>query len=230
MQGETLFDSPFGGDPRRAFDEGLIDAVRAVDGVEQAEPFVIVVGFGGTNRLLDKDGDTIGATQGPPTLFESWYGNDELSPYVLKEGRGPEADDEIALNTAAAEDGDYAVGDQVDLLTQFGVQTYELVGIVNFGTAKSSAGAVSVEFTLAEAQRLAGTPGKINQVVAKAEDGPVPAGARRPHRARPAGGGGGDHRRGGRRAAVVATCSRGSSSSRSRSRCSAGSRCSSASS
>jgi putative ABC transport system permease protein len=171
VQGETLFDSPFGGDPRRAFDEGLIDTVRAVDGVEQAEPFVIVVGFGGTNRLLDKDGDTIGATQGPPTLFESWYGNDELSPYVLKEGRGPEADTEIALNTAAAEDGDYAVGDQVDLLTQFGVQTYELVGIVNFGTAKSSAGAVSVEFTQAEAQRLAGTPGKINQIVAKAEDG-----------------------------------------------------------
>ena len=172
VQGKVLFDNPFGGgDARAAFDQDVLDDVRAVDGVAEAEPFVIVVGFGGGNRVLDKEGDPIGATQGPPTLIESWYGNDELSPYVLKDGRGPEADREMALNTAAAEEGPYSVGDTVDVLTQFGVEQYELVGIVNFGTAKSSAGAVSAEFTLAEAQRLAGTPGQLNQVVAKAEDG-----------------------------------------------------------
>ncbi len=172
VQGEVLFSDPFGGgDVRRAFDQDVLDQVRTVDGVAEAEPFVIVVSFAGGNRVLDKDGDPIGASQGPPTLFESWYDNDDLSPYVLRDGRGPKADDEIALNTAAAEDGDYSVGDDVDVVTQFGLATYELVGIVNFGTAESSAGAVSAEFTLAEAQRLAGTPGQINQVLAKAEDG-----------------------------------------------------------
>jgi putative ABC transport system permease protein len=172
VQGQVLFENPFGGgDARATFGEDVLDDVRAVDGVASAEPFVIVVGFGGGNRVLDKEGEPIGATQGPPTLIESWYGNDELSPYVLADGRGPESDDEMALNTAAAEDGDYEVGDTVDVLTQFGVQPYELVGIINFGTAESSAGAVSAEFTLAEAQRLAGTPGQINQIVAKAEEG-----------------------------------------------------------
>jgi putative ABC transport system permease protein len=172
VQGKVLFSDPFaGGDARATFGERVLEDVRAVDGVAEAEPFVIVVGFGGGNRVLDKEGDPIGATQGPPTLIESWYDNDALTPYVLREGRGPESDGEMALNTQAAEDGDYEVGDTVEVLTQFGVKEYELVGIINFGKAKSSAGAVSAEFTLAEAQRLAGTPGQLNQVVAKAEEG-----------------------------------------------------------
>jgi putative ABC transport system permease protein len=171
VQGEVLFSEPFGGDVRRAFDESVVDKVRAVPGVAQAEPFVITLGFGSSNRVLDRKGDPIGASQGPPTLIESWYDNQQLSPYVLRQGHGPAADGEIALNTAAVEDGKFHLGDHVDVLTQFGVKPYELVGIVNFGTAKSSAGAVSAEFTLQEAQRLAGIPGQINQVVAKAADG-----------------------------------------------------------
>jgi putative ABC transport system permease protein len=172
VQGEVLFDDPFGGgDARTSFDESVVEVVERVDGVAAAKPYVVVVGFGGGNRVLDKDGEPIGATQGPPTLIESWFDDPDLSPYELSDGRGPRTDDELALNVAAAEDGDYAVGDQVDVLTQFGVKTYELVGLVTFGTAESQAGAVSAELTLAEAQRLAGTPGQLTQILTKAEDG-----------------------------------------------------------
>ena len=103
---------------------------------------------------------------GPPTLLESWIDGSTLTPYTVAEGRGPTADDEMALNVAAAEDGDLEVGDTVTVATtQFGNKEYELVGTVLFGTAKSSAGAVSAEFTLEEAMRLAGTDGDIQQVV-----------------------------------------------------------------
>ncbi len=171
VQGEVLFSDPFGGDQRALLDPGLVDAVAAVEGARVAEPYVATFGFGSTNRVLDDEGEPVGASQGPPTLLESWIPGSELTPYNVAEGRGPERDREIALNVAAAEDGGFAVGDEVTLVTQFGRETYTLVGTVRFGSAESSAGAVSVEMSLAEVQRVAGTDGRIQNVLVGAEDG-----------------------------------------------------------
>jgi putative ABC transport system permease protein len=171
VQGEILFSDPFQGDQRALLDPGVADAVAQVEGVESAKPFVITFGFGSTNRILGADGDPIGASQGPPTLVESWVDDVDLSPYVIQKGRGPESDDEIALNVAAIDDGELTVGDQVTMINQFGREEYTLVGSFTFGTAESSAGAVSADFTLAEAQRLAGTDGKIHNVFARGADG-----------------------------------------------------------
>ncbi len=174
VQGVELFDGGFGGGPdaRELLDPALVDAVRAVEGIERAEPFVQTVGFGSVNRILDDEGDPIGATQGPPTLIESWIDDDVLSPYrLVGDGRAPTADDEIALNVAAAEDGGWQLGDPVRVLTQFGEQTYTLVGTFTFGTAESSAGAVSADFTLAEARRLAGLDRGIQVILAGGADG-----------------------------------------------------------
>jgi putative ABC transport system permease protein len=172
VRGELLFSDSFGGgDQRELIPADTVDLVAAVDGVREAEPFVSAFGFGSANRVLGKDGDPIGPTQGPPTLLQSWIEGSTLTPYSVFEGRGPTADDEMALNVSAAEDGDLEIGDTVTVVTQLGNKDYELVGTVLFGTAKSSAGAISAEFTLAEAMRLAGTKGQIQQVVAGAEDG-----------------------------------------------------------
>lgn len=172
VQGEVLFSDPFGdGDQRADLPETLVDDVRGLDGVAGAEGSITVVGFGSVNRVLDDDGEPIGSDQGPPTLLESWGSDADLSPYVLQDGRGPEADGEIAMNIGATEDAGFEVGDEVTVLSQFGPEQYQLVGTFTFGTAKSAAGAVSVDFTLAEAQRLAGIEGKVQTVVARAENG-----------------------------------------------------------
>jgi putative ABC transport system permease protein len=172
VRGELLFSDSFGGGDQRALlPADTVDTVASVEGVRAAEPYVQAIGFGSANRVLDADGEPIGS-MGPPTLLESWVDGSTLTPYSIAEGRGPSADDEMALNVAAAEDGDLEVGDTVTVATsQFGNKEYELVGTVLFGTAKSSAGAVSAEFTLAEAMRLAGTDGDVQQVVAGAEEG-----------------------------------------------------------
>ncbi len=167
VQGEVIFSDPFTGDQRALLDPGLVDQVAAVDGVESAVPYVTTIGFGSTNRVLDAEGEPVGASQGPPTLIESWVDDEALSPYVVREGRPPEADDEMALNQAAVEDGGFELGQPVTVVSQFGPEEYTLVGIVSFGTAKSSAGAVSAEFTLAAASRLAGTDGQIHNVFAR---------------------------------------------------------------
>ncbi len=172
VQGKELFTSQQAGAERADVPQELLDKVAAVDGVDIAVPFVITFGFGSQNRILDEKGDPIGAAFGPPTLIESWYGDERISPYNVKEGQGPEADDEIALNVAAAEEGELEIGDKVTLLpTNGGPKEYTLVGLVTFGSADSSAGAVSAEFTVAETQRIAGMEGKLTQVLAKAEEG-----------------------------------------------------------
>lgn len=172
VQGEVLFSDPFaGGDQRVLLDPELVDVVASVDGVAEAEPYVLAIGFGSNNRVLDRDGEPIGPSNGPPTLLESWTPGSNLTPYNVVEGRGPEADDELALNVAAADEGGFEVGDTVTLVTQFGRGDYTMVGTVLFGSAESSAGAVSVQLTLTEVQRIAGTEGRIQNVLAGAEDG-----------------------------------------------------------
>ncbi len=160
VQGEVLFADPFGGgDERREIQPALVDDLRSIDGVESAEPYISVTGFGSTNRVLGADEEPIGVSQGPPTILENWVPDDRLNPYVIERGRPPEADNEMLLNVAAANEAGKRVGDEVIVVTQAGRATYELVGTFRFGTAESVAGAVTAEFTLAETQRLAGITG-----------------------------------------------------------------------
>ena len=90
VQGDVLFSDPFGGgDQRQLLDPSVLEDVRAVDGVSSADPMVITLGFGPNNRVLDPDGEPLGASNGPPTLIENWVPDSELTPYVVATGRGP---------------------------------------------------------------------------------------------------------------------------------------------
>src|SRR5690606_30007299 len=153
-----LFDLGAGGSVRGRFPDDTVEVVAEVDGVAALAPSVFAIGGGPTNRLLDADGETVGADNGTPTLIENWIDDELLSPYRLVEGRAPEADHEIALNAGAAEDGGYRVGDTVAFVSQFGFEEYVLVGTFTFADAETALGAVSANFTLTEAQRLAGSP------------------------------------------------------------------------
>ena len=63
----------------------------------------------------------------------------------------------MVLNVAAAEEGDLSVGDtRRGRHARTDRSEYTLVGTFGLGAAKSAGGAVTVGFTLAEAQQLAG--------------------------------------------------------------------------
>ena len=171
VQGKVTLSDTFQGDQRALLDPGLVDQVRAVPGVHRATPFIQVLGFGSTNRVIGSDGKAIGQSPGPPTLFQNWITDTTLTPYHLTAGRGPTGDDEIGIDVAAAESGHLRVGDQVHVISQFGRATYRLVGTYTFGDAKSPGGAVAVSFTLPEVERLAGTHGQVQQVLASANPG-----------------------------------------------------------
>src|SRR5690606_37191644 len=70
--------------------------------------------------------------------------------------RGPERDDEIVIDRGSADKGKFKVGDSVQVLTAQPAKEYTISGIAKFGTQDSALGASIIQFTLPEAQRIAG--------------------------------------------------------------------------
>jgi len=161
-------ETPFGQPLRTPVPASLVDQVAVVDGVRVAEGFVESTG----PQLLDENKKVVGGGFGPPTLVYNWVQDDELRTGRLTDGRGPTADDEIALDFSTADDLGVAVGDPVTLVTtQQGQETYELVGILGLGADGTEAsGAKPMFFTTATAMRLADQPDQFNFIAVAAED------------------------------------------------------------
>ncbi|ANH38582.1 Macrolide export ATP-binding/permease protein MacB [Nocardioides dokdonensis FR1436] len=112
--------------------------------------------------VLDPDLKLVG-TGGAPTLSFNYTDSPNLSGQqilVLDDGRWPEADDEIALDTGAARNAGYEVGDQVTVIPP-GVdgsgpitQQLELVGLAGFNAGAGTAGATLVIFNTSGAQAM----------------------------------------------------------------------------
>jgi putative ABC transport system permease protein len=138
----------------------MVDRLRQVPGVTQAIGVVSTVDGA---RVVGRDGKVL-ASFGAPRFGVNWTGEDE---YVnLRSGRGPQADDEIAINGGLAKATGYGVGDRIDVLTLESRQTFTVVGVFGYyGNRDSLAGETMVAFTTPAAQRLLlGAPGEFTAV------------------------------------------------------------------
>ncbi|OJF12468.1 ABC transporter permease [Couchioplanes caeruleus] len=126
----------------------VVEKIKTVSGVRSATGLVESDGA----RVIGSDGKVLTST-GPPRLGVSWTGEDEL--VRLREGRGPSAPDEIAVNATVAEAAGLKVGDRVGVLTLEPKKDFTLVGIVGYSGDRDSLGGVQqVAFTEATAQQL----------------------------------------------------------------------------
>jgi putative ABC transport system permease protein len=127
---------------------GTVDRVAQVPGVASATGLVAADGA----RVIGSDGKVV-TSFGPPRLGVNWTGEDEL--IQLREGRGPTAPDEIAIDAALADNAGLAVGDRVGVLTLAPKQEFALVGIFGFSEGRDSLSGVQyVAFTDETAQQL----------------------------------------------------------------------------
>jgi putative ABC transport system permease protein len=148
------------GQQRGRIDASVLDDVRKVDGVAQAEGSIM-----GYARIIGKDGQPLGnPATGAPTFGTNWSDIKQLNSFTLAEGNAPRADDEVVIDKKSARDGGYAVGNTITVIVQGPPQTLKLVGIAKFGGADSPGGASAVLFTPAAAQRLVAEPGKFDAV------------------------------------------------------------------
>jgi putative ABC transport system permease protein len=147
----------------------VVDRVKAVPGVTDVRGVVNADGA----RLIGSNGKVV-TSFGPPQLGENWLGESDL--LKLREGRAPQADDEIVVNVALADAAKVKVGDRVGVLTLAPKKEFTLVGVFGYSGGRDSVGGVNeVAFTTPVAQQLMlGKPGVFSNVTAQAADGTTP--------------------------------------------------------
>lgn len=146
-----------------AFDAGVIDRVREVDGVAEAAG-----GVGALVRLVDRDGEQLGNGFAPNFVFST--SPERFDPLTYKEGAKPERDEEAAIDSSTAERAGLGTGDEVGVAGDRSVSRYEIVGLYSLGET-STGGSASVSLTLTEAQRVTDRKGKFDTISVAAEDG-----------------------------------------------------------
>ncbi len=147
----------------------VVDRVKAVPGATDVRGVVAADGA----RLIGGNGKVV-TSFGPPQLGENWLGEGDL--VTLREGRGPQADDEIVVNAALAKTAGVRVGDRVGVLTLSPKKEFTLVGVFGYSGGRDSVGGVNeVAFTTPVAQRLMlGKPDVFSNVTARATGGTTP--------------------------------------------------------
>ncbi|WP_131762547.1 ABC transporter permease, partial [Actinomadura fibrosa] len=161
----SVSDAPWGA--RGQIDAAVLDRVRRVNGVANAEPMIQ-----GSGQLLAKDGTTI-PSRGPRTAG-NWLTDPKLNPYRLAEGRAPRAPDEVVINKMFADEGKLKVGDRTAVLTPDRVPV-TVVGISKFGDEDAFGETSFTAFSLEGAQRyVARAPDRISGVWIRAGNGVSP--------------------------------------------------------
>jgi putative ABC transport system permease protein len=153
------------GDVRALLPAGLVDTVRNVDGVKEAQGQIT-----GTAQLVNKQGKVVG-TGGAPMFGFNWFDSKLLNSGQITQGRAPTGPDEIAINAGLADRSDYKLGDSAPVLTDAPLKSYTIVGIVTFDGKKSFAGETEVFFDTATAQTVLNLQGKFSEITVAAQDG-----------------------------------------------------------
>lgn len=165
IRGVQAFED-FESDERPPLPESLLEEVAAVDGVAEALGSVE-----GSATFVDKDGEAI-IPQGPPTLGFSWSVSDEASnPLTLRDGVEPTSPTDVVMDAHTAEEHDFHVGDQVEILIKGPAQRFTISGIVGFGDLDNLAGATLAVFEQETAQKLFDRVGEFDSIDVVGEGG-----------------------------------------------------------
>jgi putative ABC transport system permease protein len=142
---------------REPMPESVLQQVRSVDGVKEAEGDVL-----GYAQIVDpKTGKIIG-TFGPPTAASAW---NDLNGFTLRPGGSPPSGPhEVVIDAGTADTHDIKVGDRVEIVFQGPPGEFGVVGIAGYGQGDSLGGATWALFDLPTAQRVLGKEGKLDSV------------------------------------------------------------------
>lgn len=157
----------FGYVPTPGFDAGVLEAVRAVDGVATAAGAI----GDPTITVLDEDGERIGPPAGGPPHIAVSPLPGALESFEYVAGSPPRSPREFGIDSITAEAEGIGIGDRLRIAGPAGAREYRLSGIAEFAGGTPLGGATLAGFTLVEARRLTDKPGRFDEIAIAAEEG-----------------------------------------------------------
>jgi putative ABC transport system permease protein len=167
ITGKSAFDlAEDGSTVAPTFDESVLDEVRQVDGVAEAEGSVDSANV----QLIDQDGDAIVFGGAPNLGFSIADPDSRFNPLVLESGAWPRAN-EVAIDVSTADRKDISPGDSIGVQVEGPVQQLRVSGTFRFGAVETIGGATLAGFDLPTAQRLMEKEGKLDEIAVASEPG-----------------------------------------------------------
>jgi putative ABC transport system permease protein len=148
-----------------SFDQSLLDRVRSLSGVAEAEGSVSA-----DAQLIDKKGKAIVFGGAPNLGFSIANAKSRFNPLELVSGAWPK-DGEVVIDSNTARKKHYDIGSQIGVQSTGPVEHFRISGIVQFGSASTLGGATLAGFSLPTAQQLFGKVDRLDEIAVAAKSG-----------------------------------------------------------
>lgn len=167
VQSSNSVENVFGLERRDRLPSSLLDEVKAVPGVQDAQAVIQ-----GDAVVIGKDGEPIERPTAP--TFGAAIEAGDLSFWRVAEGRLPTGGNEVVLDTITADDGGFVIGDEVKVNAEGGSRTFTLIGIVEFDDIISPGNATWALFDEPTAEEFIAKPGFIDAVLVRGDGSVTP--------------------------------------------------------
>ncbi len=165
VRSTTFLELDFGGEQRATTPISVLDTVRGVEGVTSATGDIQAFA-----RVIGKDGEPLGSEGNGPPTFGGIASSDSAGLWTVEEGRLPLGPNEMMLDRATADNGDFVVGDTVRVVSFAGPREFTLVGVASYGDIASPGGATFALFDQPTASEFLLQPGFVDAILVESDD------------------------------------------------------------
>ena len=135
--------------------ESLLQSVRGVEGVQQAEGAIFdLQSEGNTVKLYNEEGEAAGNGQAPSFGFGFDGDADRFNPLQLVDGQWAAGSSQVVIDQGTADDQGWAIGDRIRAAAEGPAKEFTVSGIARLGDVQSLGGATLAVFDLSTAQLL----------------------------------------------------------------------------
>jgi putative ABC transport system permease protein len=152
--------------------ESLLQEVRGVEGVQQAEGAIFdLQSEGNTVKLYDDKGEAAGNGQAPSFGFGFDGDADRFNPLQLVDGQWAAGSSQVVIDQGTAEDQGWAIGDRIRAAAEGPAKEFTVSGIARLGDVQSLGGATLAVFDLSTAQQLLNKEGQLDTIFLASDEG-----------------------------------------------------------
>lgn len=160
VRSSQVVEAGFGNEERERIPLSLVDVVKKVPGVSDAEGNIQAFA-----RIIGADGKPLGSEGfGPPT-FGASISTFSGETWKITDGRLPANSTEVALDEASFKDGKFVLGGTVKVVAAAGSREFTLVGVAGYGDVRSPGGSTFALFDIATASEFLAKPGYVDAIL-----------------------------------------------------------------